>query len=59
MQAGSTGRVPDVFIDRDRAMDQSQELVGVNAEGAAITARDRDIESSQKFVHAGAQENLW
>ena len=41
VQAGATGGIADVFIDRDGAMDQSQELVGVNPEGASMMGAPR------------------
>ena len=53
-----SGRIADVLVDRERAVDEAQELVCVDAKAAALAARDRNVQEPQELVHAAAEVDL-
>ena len=58
VQSGAAARVLDVLVDGERAVNELQQLVRVDAKRAAIAARDWHVEATQEIVHRGAEENL-
>jgi len=58
VEPGPPLRVADVLVDRQRAVNQPQQLVRVHAQRAALAARDRDVEQPQEIVHALAEIDL-
>jgi hypothetical protein len=58
VQAGAAGGVGDVLVDRDGAVDEAQELVGIGAQRAAFAAGDRHVQAAQEVVQRGAEVDL-
>ena len=51
VQPGPSAGVTNVLVDRQRALDESLQLVGVYAQVSPLAAGHRDIEQTQEVVY--------